>query len=423
MESLALKMLSKHSEEENVEPGDIVYAKVDKVMVNDVTGALALKILSETGAEKLVGKRKTETYVVFDHYSPAHNWDAANAHAKLRLFSRKYGCKLFDVGYGIAHQLLVEGMVKPGELIVGADSHTITYGALASFSTGIGSSEAAYVMVTGELWFKAPEPLFVKITGNFGIGVAAKDLALHLLKEFGSEGALYRSVEFFGEGLRNLDVNDRLTVSNMMVEAGAKTAIFPYDNETEAWLRKYSVNIRDEWKELKIEARNKGDMSVDLATIEPLISAPPKPTNVKHVGDLEGTPVDQVFVGSCTNGRFKDMVALARIVKGKRVKTRLIVIPASINILKHMINEGILNILVEAGAIVGVPGCGPCFGAHMGVLGEGEVMVSTANRNFPGRAGPPSAKVYLASPYTAAVAAITGQITDPRPYIKEVLRE
>jgi len=421
MESLALKILSKHSEEENVEPGDIVYAKVDKVMVNDVTGALALKILRETGAEKLVGENKAKIYVVFDHYSPAHNWDAANAHAELRVFSRNHHCELFDVGYGIAHQILVEGIVKPGELVVGADSHTITYGALASFSTGIGSSEAAYVMVTGELWFKAPEPMFVKITGNFEPGVTAKDLALHLLRELGSEGALYRSVEFFGNGLRSLDVSDRLTVSNMMVEAGAKTAIFPYDNETEAWLKSYNVNVRGEWRELKIEPNDGEDLNIDLATVEPLISAPPKPTNVKHVGDLEGTSVDQVFIGSCTNGRFKDMVALARIVKGRKVKTRLIVIPASANILKRMIDEGILKILVEAGAIVGVPGCGPCFGAHMGVLGEGEVMVSTANRNFPGRAGPPSAKVYLASPYTAAVAAITGQITDPRPYVKEVM--
>ena len=423
MESLALKILSKHSGEERVEPGDIVYAKVDKVMVNDVTGALALKILRETGAEKLVGKRKTEIYIVFDHYSPAHNWDAANSHAELRFFSRKYGCKLFDIGYGIAHQILVEGIVKPGELIVGADSHTITYGALASFSTGIGSSEAAYVMATGELWFKAPEPLFVKIIGNFGISVTAKDLALYLLKEFGSEGALYRSVEFFGEGLRNLDVNDRLTVSNIMVEAGAKTAIFPYDNETEAWLRRYGVRVEDEWGELKIEVSDVESMCVNLSALEPLVSAPPKPVNVKHVGDLEGTPVDQVFVGSCTNGRFKDIVALARIVKGRKVKTRLIVIPASLRTLKRMIDEEVLKVLVEAGAIIGVPGCGPCFGAHMGVLGEGEVMVSTANRNFPGRAGPPSAKVYLASPYTAAVAAITGQITDPRPYVREVLEK
>ncbi len=420
MNSLALKILAKHAGLKRLEPGDLVYARVDKVMVNDVTGPVALKVLRETGAEKLVGAKKVEIYAVLDHYSPAHNWDAANAHIELRKFSKQHRCVFFDVGLGIAHQLLVEGIVKPGELIVGADSHTITYGALAAFATGIGSSEAAYVMATGELWFKVPEPLYIRLTGKFKPSVASKDLALHLLGEMGPEGALYCSVEFFGEGLRSLDLSDRLTVANMMVEAGAKTAIFPYDNETETWLLSYGVKPDRKWRELKLESNIEANMEVNLSDIEPLISEPPMPTRVRHVADLEGTIVDQVFVGSCTNGRYKDILILARLLKGKKVKTRLIVIPASMRILKRIAYEGILSILVEAGAIVGVPGCGPCFGAHMGVLGDYEVMVSTANRNFPGRAGPPSAKVYLASPYTAAATAITGTITDPRPLIKSL---
>ncbi len=419
MNSLALKILAKHVvEAETLEPGGLVYAKVDKVMVNDVTGPIALNVLKETDAEKLVNERKVKAYAVLDHYSPPHNWDAANAHIKLRKFTRQHGCVLFDVGSGIAHQLLVEGIVKPGELIVGTDSHTITYGALAAFATGIGSSEAAYVMATGELWFKVPEPLYVRLIGKFKPGVVSKDLALYLLGEMGTEGALYCSVEFFGEGLKSLDLSDRLTVANMMVEAGAKTAVFPYDSETERWLLSYGVKPDKKWKELKLEPNIEANMEVDLSNIEPLISEPPMPTRVRHVADLEGTLVDQVFVGSCTNGRYKDILILARLLKGKKAKTRLIVIPASIRILKRIAYEGILSILIEAGAIIGMPGCGPCFGAHMGVLGNYEVMVSTANRNFPGRAGPPSAKVYLASPYTAAAAAITGTITDPRPLIK-----
>lgn len=418
MNSLALKILANHVENKKVEPGDLVYAKIDKVLVNDVTGPIALKVLRETNAEKLVNSEKVRTYIVLDHYSPAHNWDAARAHSELRNFACKYSCELYDAGSGIAHEILVEGVVKPGELVVGADSHTITYGALAVFATGIGSTEAAYVMATGKLWFKAPEPLYVKLTGKLKLGITGKDLALRLLRTLGPEGALYCSVEFIGDGLENIELHDRLTVTNMMVEAGAKTAIFPYDSKTESWLLSYGVNPDKRWKDLKTDFNVEANIEVDLSALEPLISEPPMPTRVKHVSDLEGVEVDQVFVGSCTNGRYEDILILARLIKGRKAKTRLIVIPASLRILKRMIYEGILSILLEAGAIIGVPGCGPCFGAHMGVIGEGEVMVSTANRNFPGRAGPPNAKVYLASPYTAAAAALTGKITDPRSLIK-----
>jgi len=417
--SLALRILAEHSGVGAVEPGEIVYARVDKVMINDVTGPMALSVLADADAEDLVNPEKVEVHVVMDHYSPPHNWDSANAHRRLRDFARKHRCVLHDVGSGVAHQLLAEGIVKPGDLVVGADSHTLTYGALSSFATGIGSSEAAYAMATGELWFKAPEPLYVEVRGRFHAGVTGKDLALYLLKVLGPVGALYRSVEFVGSSLRHVSMPDKLTVANMMVEAGAKTAIFPYDDVTEYWLRMHGVMPERMWRELTLDPGGPADIEVDLSELEPLIAEPPMPTRVRRVTDLEGTEVDLVFVGSCTNGRYEDMVALARLLKGRRVRTRLIVIPASVKVLKQMTSEGVLNTLLEAGAVIGVPGCGPCFGAHMGVAGDGEVVVSTANRNFPGRAGPPTAKVYLASPYTAAAAALTGRITDPRPLLTE----
>jgi len=422
LDSLVLKILANHTEADIIEPGDIIYAKIDKVLINDVTGPMALQILAETGAEKLVSSKKVQIHIALDHYSPAHNWDSANAHRELRTFANKHNCILHEVGSGIAHQLLVEGIIKPGELIVGADSHTTTYGALATFATGIGSSEAAYVMATGKLWFKVPEPLYIKINGKFSIGVAGKDLALYLLKILGPTGALYRSIEFMSSNLEHIGIHDRLTVSNMMVEAGAKTAIFPYDNNTKIWLQRHGITPNKSWKKLSLEPNTKADIEINLSTLEPLIAEPPMPTKIKHVSDLEGTEVDQVFFGSCTNGRYEDMKILAKFLKGRKAKTRLIVIPASIRILRRMTSEGILTILLDAGAVVGVPGCGPCFGAHMGVAGDHEVVVSTANRNFPGRAGPPTAKIYLTSPYTAAATAITGKITDPRPLAKAILQ-
>ncbi|MEM1620280.1 MAG: aconitase/3-isopropylmalate dehydratase large subunit family protein [Fervidicoccaceae archaeon] len=412
LRSLALSILSSHSGDRRVEPGDLVVARVDAVLLNDVTGPLALDVLEETGALEARRDRGPRVYVVFDHYAPAHNWDAAKNHRRLRSLSRIWGARLYDVGAGVAHQLLAEGEVRPGELVVGADSHTITYGALASFATGVGSSEAAYAAVTGELWFRAPEPLFVELRGSFGPAVCGKDLALYLLGLLGPEGALYRSIEFFGVSLREMKMHDRLTVSNMMVEAGAKTAMFPLDEELMRYLRE--LGVHEEWSaELRFEGGSR-DISVELGELAPMVAAPPSPTNVKPVEELEGIEVDYVFIGSCTNGRFEDLAAAARLLKGRRVRARLLVIPASARTLSLLSKEGLLDIFLEAGAVIGVPGCGPCFGAHMGVASEGEVVISTANRNFPGRMGPPSARVYLASPLTAAASAVEGRLVDPR---------
>lgn len=416
MGSLALKILAEHAGLKRVEPGDVVVAKVDAVMVNDVTGPLAVKVLEEAGASCMVevGRRRTRIYVVLDHYAPAHNWDAANAHKALRAFASKAGAALFDVGEGVAHQVLAEGLVKPGELVVGADSHTTTYGALAAFSMGVGSSEAAYAMATGELWFKAPEPAYVELRGSFEPPVAGKDLALKLLSVLGSSGALQKALEFYGEGSSWLSVPDRLTVANMMVEAGADVALFQYDEKLSSWLSKHGVALEELWSSLKVEPDSDPFLEVELRELEPLVAAPPLPSNVKPVADLEGTPVDQVFIGSCTNGRFEDFEAAARVLRGMKARARLVLVPASKRVLLQLLESGLLKTFLEAGAVVGPPGCGPCFGAHMGVAGDGEAVVSTANRNFPGRAGPPSAKVFLASPYTAAAAAVEGQLTDPR---------
>uniref|UniRef100_A0A7J3ZKH3 3-isopropylmalate dehydratase large subunit n=1 Tax=Fervidicoccus fontis TaxID=683846 RepID=A0A7J3ZKH3_9CREN len=419
MGSLALKILARHANKARIEPGEIVVARVDRVMVNDVTGPLALKVLEETGAESLVGSSNVKVYIVLDHYSPAHNWDSANAHRMLRAFASRTDSVLFDVGAGVAHQILCEGIVRPGELVVGADSHTITYGGISVFATGIGSSEAAYAMVTGELWFKAPEPLYVKVDGSLRPGIAEKDLALHVLSKLGADGALYRSVEFYGRGLKSLGVPGRLAVANMMVEAGAKTALFPFDEATMEWLVRHGVEPRIQWHDLTVEPEGYEDLHVDLNQLEPMVSIPPSPANVKPVSDVEGVPVDQVFIGSCTNGRYEDFVAAARIIRGRRLKSRLVIVPASQTVLRCLVETGLLKVFVDAGAVIGPPGCGPCFGAHMGVIGDGEVLVSTANRNFPGRVGPLTAKVYLVSPYTAAAAAVTGYITDPRPLLNK----
>ncbi|KSW12642.1 hypothetical protein CF15_01240 [Pyrodictium occultum] len=391
-------------------------------MMNDVTGLLALRVLRETGAEKLLDCRRQQPRVVlaFDHYSPAPTAAAATGHSMLRELARSRGCRLWDVGYGIMHQAAVEELVEPGWLVLGADSHTITYGALSVFSTGIGSTEAAYAAVTGRLWLRVPEPVYIELTGSLGEGVTGKDLALRLLGFFGGDGLLYRSVEFHGPGLARLGVSDRLTVSNMMVEAGAKTALFPFDGVAAEWYR--ATRGREPPPgagELRVEpGPGEESVEINLGETVPMVAKPPAPYNVAPVEEVEGTEVDQVFIGSCTNGRLEDLEAAARILKGRRARARLIVTPASRRIYDMALRSGLLQVLHEAGAVITPPGCGACFGAHMGVAGEGEVVVSTSNRNFPGRMGPPSARVYLASPYTAAAAAATGRITDPRELLR-----
>ncbi len=417
MVSAAIEVLRSHMVEgpSDPGPGDVVVARVDMVLMNDVTALLAERVLRETGAAGLVDCRRVPGVIVLDHYSPAPTPEAATGHRLLRRFARERGCRLYDVGDGIMHQIALEELVEPGMLVVGADSHTITYGALGVFSTGVGSTEAAYALVTGRLWFRVPRPLYVEARGRLGDMVTGKDVALHLLGQWGGSGALYRSVEFTGD-LRGLGMSDRITIANMMVEAGAKTAIFPVDAVAEDWLR--AARGRGPATKPPVPSPGAGDdvESIDLSSVEPMLALPGAPYNAAPVSEAEGTEVDMVFIGSCTNGRLEDLEAAARILRGRRVApgTRLIVTPASRRVYREALRRGILEKLHEAGAVITPPGCGACFGAHMGVAGDDEVVVSTSNRNFPGRMGSPRARVYLASPYTAAAAAATGRITDPR---------
>ncbi|MEB3779326.1 MAG: 3-isopropylmalate dehydratase large subunit [Desulfurococcales archaeon] len=417
-ESLAVEIMSSHvtNGAKDVGPGDIVVVKPDILLMNDVTALLAIRVLEETGVEDIIDCKRNNTIIVLDHYSPPPTARIASSYRRLRAFARKHGCLFKDVGEGIMHQIAVEELVEPGQLALGADSHTITYGALTVFSTGIGSTEAAYILATGELWLKVPHTINVELKGTLEWPLTGKDVVLYILGQTGGDGAVYASVEFMGDGLKSIRVSDRLTISNMMVEGGAKTALFPVDNILLDWLiRERGIDPKPAWKRLS-PRKAEPDLYVDLGRLEPMIALPAAPYNVAPVREVEGVEVDQVFIGSCTNARYEDLAEAARILKGKKVKdgVRLIVTPASRRIYHKAIETGIMEVLHSAGAVITPPGCGACFGSHMGVVGDDEVMVSTSNRNFPGRMGSPKAKIYLASPQTAAATAITGRITDPR---------
>ena len=398
------------------EPGDVVVVEPDLVLMNDVTALLALRVLEETGAEGLVDCSKG--VIVLDHYAPAPTPAAATGHRRLRVFASRHGCRLYDVGDGIMHQVALEELVYPGQLVLGADSHTITYGSLGVFSAGIGSTEAAYALVTGRLWLRVPEPLFYRVEGSLRRGVVGKDVALHILGELGGDGAIYRSIEFYG-ALRGLGFPDRATIANMMVEAGAKAAMFPYDAVAAEWLRSVRGEAPPPGGPVPSPEPSSDAHVLDLSAVEPMLALPGAPYNTAPVAEHEGVEVDMVFIGSCTNGRLEDLRAAARLLKGRRVArgVRLIVTPASRRVYREALRDGTLQALHEAGAVVTPPGCGACFGAHMGVAGDDEVVVSTSNRNFPGRMGSPRARVYLASPLTAAATAATGRIADPRSLI------
>lgn len=417
-ESLTSRILAKASGKRRVEVGETVIARVDKVVIHDVTGPIALDIVDDLKARVPDPER---VYIFLDHYSPPPSIQASNIHGRFRAFARKNNIiNFFDVGDGVCHQVMVEGLVRPGEVIVGADSHTTTYGALSAFATGIGSSEAAYVMLTGRLWFKVPEPLYVKVVGVMPKYACGKDVILSLLGVLGQEGANYKALEFTGPGLKSLSMSDRLTIANMSVEAGAKNAIFPLDDITVEYAKSFGLPIDlCGLSYLKPFDAETSHFTVDLSALEPMVAKPHSPANVAKVGDVEGTKIDMAFIGSCTNGRYEDIAIAARILKGRRISrdVRLIVTPSSRRVLIRSLEEGLVRILIDAGAIVTPPGCGACFGANLGVAGDDEVVISSSNRNFVGRMGSPKAKIYLASPATVAASALEGHITDPRPFL------
>ena len=411
--TLAEKILS-HASGADVSAGEITVAKVDLAFVQDTTGPLTLEEFTKNGFDKLVYPQRTALYL--DHAAPSPNRQQATDHISMRRFATKYGAHLYDVGDGVCHQLMAEELACPGEVVVGADSHTVTAGALGAFATGMGSSDVAVVFGLGETWFRVPETVKVIVSGTFEKGVSAKDLILHLIGLIGADGATYKSLEFGGQAVSSMPMAARLTISNMAVEAGAKVGLFPADEVTKEFMSAYGREKDYQPLAPDTDAVYERVLELDVSGLEPTVSKPHTVDNTILVKELKGTKIQQVFIGTCTNGRLDDLEVVASILKGKKrhVHTRLVVAPASRRVLLEAIDRGHIQTLVEAGAVIVPAGCAACLGLHQGVLGDGEACLSTANRNFKGRMGNPEAFVYLASPETAAATALTGEITDPR---------
>jgi 3-isopropylmalate/(R)-2-methylmalate dehydratase large subunit len=412
------KILAHASNKRAVLPGDIVDAAVDTIMIHDLTGPLAIEAFKRVGVNSVWNNKKV--VIILDHQIPAESVKAAELHKMLREFAKEQQIRIYDVGKGgICHQVMPEkGHVTPGAVIVGADSHTCTYGAFGAFATGIGSTEAAAVFVTGKIWLKVPEAIKINVTGQFPAYVTPKDLILAIIGRLGVDGAIYKSAEFTGSTIRDMNMAGRMTLCNMVVEMGAKNGIIAPDATTSKFLKGRTTEPLPGFEALRsdADAGYTETAEFDVTSLEPQVACPSSVDNVKPVVELNGTPVDQAFIGSCTNGRIEDLRLAAQVLKDKRVKdgVRALVIPASQEVYAQALQEGLLEVFTAAGAIVCGSACGPCLGGHIGLLASGETCVSTSNRNFIGRMGSTKAKVYLASPATVAASAVTGKITDPR---------
>ena len=415
--TMTQKILAAHAWLDEVKAGQLIHAKLDIVHGNDVTSPVAINEFERCGATGVFDKSRIT--LVMDHFTPNKDIKSAQNCKQVRTFANKYDIdNYFDVGtMGIEHALLPEkGLVVPGDAVIGADSHTCTYGALGAFSTGVGSTDMAAGMITGQAWFKVPSALKIVLTGKPGENVSGKDVILHLIGMIGVDGALYRSLEFTGPGVANLSMDDRLCIANMAIECGAKNGIFPVDDVTRAYVdarktRDYTVYEADD------DAEYDQVIEIDMSALRPTVAFPHLPENTKTIDEAEKEHVviDQAVIGSCTNGRIEDMRAAAAILKGRKVSShvRTIVIPATQQIYLQCIEEGLAKIFVEAGAIVSTPTCGPCLGGHMGILAKGERAIATTNRNFVGRMGHPESEVYLSNPAVAAASAVKGYICDP----------
>ncbi|SCG86776.1 homoaconitase large subunit [Methanobacterium congolense] len=413
--TMAEKILAKAAGKKESEAGEIVMANIDVAMTHDLTGPMSVESFEKIGVDDVWDPEKI--VVVFDHQVPADSIEAAQNHIDMRKFVEEQGINNFyDVREGVCHQVLPEmGHIVPGEVVVGTDSHTCTHGALGAFSTGIGSTDMAMVFATGKLWFKVPETIKFNVTGNLAEKVYAKDVVLNIIGKIGADGATYKACEFGGETTQKMSVSDRMVLCNMAIEMGGKTGLVEPDQKTFDYLKgrttkSYEVMKTDE------DADSLEIMDIDVNDLEPQIACPHHVDNVKPVSEVEGTHIDQVFLGSCTNGRLSDLRTAAKILKGKRVSDsiRMLVIPASREVYTKAMDEGLLRTFVDAGALVCNPCCGPCLGGHVGLVGPGEVSLSTSNRNFKGRQGSSDAEVYLSSAAVAAASAITGKISDPR---------
>jgi 3-isopropylmalate/(R)-2-methylmalate dehydratase large subunit len=414
--TLAEKILSAKSGT-NARAGGLVVTGVDLVFVQDSTGPLTLRQFAELGIGTL--KEPKRTVVFIDHSAPSPARELSNDHRFLRKFTADAGAVLSDVGEGVCHQRVAESWASPGDVIVGSDSHTVMGGAVGAFATGMGSTDIAVAMALGKTWFRVPETIRVEVSGHFHNGVSGKDLILHVIGRIGADGATYKSLEFGGSAIGNLEMPDRLTIANMVVEAGAKVGLFPSDGVTQKYLETQGRGERYVPLSADADASYEQTVEIDATLLEPTVSRPHTVDNTALARDLKAVHVDQVFLGTCTNGRLEDFRIAAKILRGRKCHpgTRLIVAPASQRIYLDTIAAGYMTTLIEAGATVVPPGCAACLGVHQGVLGDGETCLSTANRNFKGRMGNPNAFVYLASPATAAASAITGYITDPREYL------
>lgn len=409
------KILAAHAGLPSVKAGQLIEAKLDLVLGNDITSPVAINAFEKCGADKVFDD--TRIAMVLDHFVPNKDIKAAEQCRQTRDFAKTYHIQnFFDVGrMGIEHALLPEqGLVGPGDCVIGADSHTCTYGALGAFSTGVGSTDMAAGMISGKAWFKVPGAIRVVLKGKPTGWVSGKDVILHLIGEIGVDGALYQSLEFTGEGVAALSVEDRLCIANMAIEAGAKNGIFPVDDKTLAY-EKGQFQREVKIYEADADADYERTVEIDLSSLRPTVSFPHLPDNTRTIDEAAGVKIDQAVIGSCTNGRIEDMRVAAKILKGRRVAdgVRCIVIPATQKVYLQCIREGLTEIFVEAGAVVSTPTCGPCLGGYMGILGKGERAVSTTNRNFVGRMGHVESEVYLASPAVAAASAVTGKLTDP----------
>lgn len=414
--TIAEKILTNHCKTpKELSPGEYVECDIDLIMVHEQLGGRIHVEYEKLGYDHIWDPEKV--FFILDHWVPAPTISAAQMHQDCREFARKYKF-VHDMGMnkGICHQVLPEmGFARPSMLIVGSDSHTTTYGAFNCLSTGIGATDVSVVFATGKLWFKVPESFKIILSGTLPKAVMSKDFILTFIGDISSKGAIYKSLEFMGKGASSLSIDARMTITNMVVEMGAKFGVFPPDDKLISWLnnridKPYQVTLPD------VEAKYEKELHYDLTKMEPVIAKPHSPDNVVNINEIAGLEIDQAFLGSCTNGRMEDLRIAAKIMKGKKIssKIRMIIIPASREIYMQALKEGLIEIFINAGAAVGNPTCGPCIGGHLGVLGADEVCISTTNRNFKGRMGDPTSKVYLASPASVAATALEGKIIDPR---------
>lgn len=413
--TMAEKVLSKNVGK-TVRAGDLIVVDVDFIMAHDGTAPLAIEALKKIRDGVF---DSSKILLVIDHTGPSPSDRVSNIHAMMREFACKTGCHFRDVGYGVCHQILIEEFVEPGMVIIGADSHTCMHGALGAFSTGMGSTDVAVGMAYGKTWLKVPQTIKIEISGKLEWPKTSKDVILYLVGKLGADGANYMALEFTGECVREMSAESRFTMTNMAVEVGGNVGFCPVDEKTQRFL------LEEREKSFpKLEPDSNAEYADELAVhadeVGFMISTPHSVDSVKFIEEVEGLEVDQVFIGTCTNGRFEDLLAAAKILKGKKVDkhVRLIVQPASRKVYYKALKAGIIETFLEAGAVLNPPGCGPCVGRHLGLLGDGEVCLSTQNRNFKGRMGSPKSEVYLASPTIAAASAITGKITTPTEVLK-----